>query len=706
MKTAGTTRFTFTSADPIGGALGSRLKKPAGQKITNLNFMTDYTFLEDIDTPEALAWAEKWSGESVEKLKSPAKDALEARLLAALDTDDRIAYVSRRGEKLYNFWRDAQHPRGVWRTTTLESYESDQPEWDVLIDVDALAEDEGENWVWKGAVVRSPEFDRALVKFSRGGADATVIREFDLATAAFVDDSPFELEEAKSDVTWVDLDTLLVGTDTGEGSLTDSGYPARVLTWKRGTPLEQAELFFEGSRQDVATHAWRDSTPGFERTFVSRSLDFYNSETSLETEGGLVKLDVPTDCDVIVKKQWIFVSPRTDFAGIPAGGLGVLLLKEFLEGGRDFQPVFTPTESTSLQGLATTKNFLVLTLLNNVSTEIVTVPLNDPTTEHEHIDLPEHVTAHVVATSPLDGDEIWVQAASFTEAPTLLRAELPGALEAVKKAPLQFENAGQETRQHWATSADGTKIPYFITGAFEEEPQNTLVHAYGGFEVSLTPSHSPTRGIAWLEKGYYFVEANLRGGGEFGPEWHSQATKLNRMKVWEDHRAVLADLVERGYATPEQIAIRGGSNGGLLTSGALTQYPEAFGAAVVQVPLADMLRYHTWSAGASWMAEYGNPDDPEERAVIEQYSSVQAVVGVEKRIYPPALVTTSTRDDRVHPAHARLFAQALLDAGQAVDYYENTEGGHAGAADNKQTAFVESLIYTWIEKTLDQQGSI
>lgn len=254
-------------ADPIGGALGSRLKKPAGQKITNLNFMTDYTFLEDIDTPEALAWAEKWSGESVEKLKSPAKDALEARLLAALDTDDRIAYVSRRGEKLYNFWRDAQHPRGVWRTTTLESYESDQPEWDVLIDVDALAEDEGENWVWKGAVVRSPEFDRALVKFSRGGADATVIREFDLATAAFVDDSPFELEEAKSDVTWVDLDTLLVGTDTGEGSLTDSGYPARVLTWKRGTPLEQAELFFEGR-----VRMWRLMRGGIQHLVLSGRL--------------------------------------------------------------------------------------------------------------------------------------------------------------------------------------------------------------------------------------------------------------------------------------------------------------------------------------------------------------------------------------------------------------------------------------------------
>lgn len=667
--------------------------------------MTDYTFLEEIDTPEALAWAKKWSGESVEKLKSPAKDALEARLLAALDTDDRIAYVSRRGEKLYNFWRDAQHPRGVWRTTTLESYYTAQPKWDVLIDVDALAEAEGENWVWQGAVVRSPERDLALVKLSRGGADATVIREFDLVSRTFVESEPFELPEAKSSVTWIDADTLLVGTDTGEGSLTDSGYPARAVKWKRGTAIEQAEIFFEGDRQDVATHAWRDSTPGFERIFASRSLDFYNSETYLETADGLVLLDVPTDCDVIVKNQWLFINPRTDYAGIQAGGLGVLELDAFLQGARDFKQVFEPSASTSLQGLATTKNFLVLTLLNNVSTDIITVPLADPVAEPTRMELPDHVTAHVVATSPLDGDEIWVQAASFTQAPSLLRAELPGEFEEVKHAPLQFDNAGQETRQHWATSADGTKIPYFITGRFTDalEPRKTLVHAYGGFEVSLTPSHSPTRGIAWLEKGYYFVEANLRGGGEFGPQWHSQATKLNRMKVWEDHYAVLQDLVARGYAKPEQIAIRGGSNGGLLTSGALTQYPESFGAAVVQVPLTDMLRYHTWSAGASWMAEYGNPDDPAERAVLEKYSPLH---NVEKRPYPPALVTTSTRDDRVHPAHARLFAQALRDAGQPVDYYENTEGGHAGASDNKQVAFMEALIYTWIDAALDAEGNI
>ncbi len=680
---------------------------PAGQnpnypRPTTLSPMTEYSFLEDIDSPEALDWAVSWSERSVDKLNFFERNALNSRLLAALDTDDRIPYVSRRGDKLYNFWRDAAHPRGLWRTTTLESYLSGTPEWDILIDIDALARDEDENWVWKGAHVRTPEYDLALVKLSRGGADATVIREFDMSTLSFVTDDPFVVAEAKTDVSWVDRDTLLIGTDTGEGSLTTSGYPARVLVWKRGQSLADAELFFAGSTEDVAVGAWTDPTPGWERTFASRAVDFYNSREFVEINGELVPIEVPDDCDVVVRRQWIFINPRTEFAGIPAGGLGVMEFDAFLAGGRDFQPVFTPTPSTSLQGLASTKNHLLLTLLDNVSTSIVMVDIDNPTGTQRLLALPEHVTAHVVATSALNGDEIWVSAASFTQPATLLRGDLSESLELseIRHSPLQWNNSNLETRQHWAVSADGTKIPYFISGRFSEVPRATLVHAYGGFEVSLTPGHSPTRGIAWMEKGYYFVEANLRGGGEFGPEWHSQAVKLNRMRVFEDHRAVLEDLVARGYAEPAQIVIRGGSNGGLLTSGALTQYPSAFGAAVVQVPLTDMLRYHTWSAGASWMAEYGNPDNPDERAVLESYSPLHNVEQFADKPYPPALVTTSTRDDRVHPAHARLFAAALQDAGQPVDYYENIEGGHAGAADNKQVAQMESLIYTWIETAL------
>jgi Serine proteases of the peptidase family S9A len=669
--------------------------------------MTNGSFLNDIDSPQALRWAESWSTATVSRLDADPiqhhrREELHDRILSALDTDEKIAYVSRRGDLLYNFWRDADHPRGVWRTTDPDSYLNGTPDWSILIDVDALAAEENENWVWKGAHVRSPAHDRALVKLSRGGADAVVVREFDLETRSFITDVSFTVEEAKTDVSWLDRDTLLIGTNTGSGSLTASGYPARVLRWTRGLPLADAPVVFAGELTDVAVGAWHDPTPGWERTFISRAIDFYHSRTYLSTDAGTVHIDVPDDCELMVERQWLFITPRTAFAGIPSGGLGVIDLEEFLAGSRDVAPVFVPTDSLSLQGLSVTANHLILTLLDNVSTVITTVDLDDPSGHQHRLALPDHATAHVIATSPLDGDEVWLSAASFTTPATLLCADLsadPRPVE-IYRAPLQWDNGGVETRQHWAVSRDGTRIPYFITGRFSTTGKPTLVHAYGGFEVSLTPGHSAIRGIAWLEKDRFFVEANIRGGGEFGPEWHSQAVKKDRMKVFWDHHAVLTDLVKRGYTHPEHIVIRGGSNGGLLTSGALTQYPEAFGAAVIQVPLTDMLRYHTMSAGASWMAEYGDPEVPEERTVIESYSPLHNVVSHDDHIYPPALVTTSTRDDRVHPAHARLFAQALADAGQAIDYYENTEGGHAGAADNRQVARVESIIYSWIDSAL------
>ena len=663
-------------------------------------------FLESIDAPDALAWAREWSDATEAGLQNP---SLRDRIRAALDVDDRIPFVIRRGEHLYNFWRDARHVCGLWRRTTLDSYLSDATEWEVLIDVDALAAAEDENWVWKGAHVRTPDVDRALVRLSRGGADATVIREFDLLTGGFVTDG-FEIPEAKTDVSWLDVDTLLVGTDTGEGSLTASGYPAQVRVWRRGTPLLDAPVYTSGRRDDVAVGAWADTTPGHERIIVSRALDFYRTRQSvapLDPDASLQVLEVPEDCDTILHREWLFLAPREAFAGIPSGGLGCIRLRDFLDGGRDIRPVFLPTPHVSLQATAFTADHLVLTLLDDVATRLTVHPLSDPTQPGRDLALPPLVTASVVATSPLDSNEVWLTTSSFTEPTTLYRLDLDEGLapQVVRRSPALFDATGLKTRQHWVTSADGTRVPYFITGDFSRGPRPTLVGGYGGFEVSLTPGYSAVRGIGWLEDGHFFVQPNLRGGGEFGPEWHTQVVKTNRHKVWEDHAAVLADLVERGYTSPSQIAIRGGSNGGLLTSGALVQYPELFGAAVIQVPLTDMLRYHTWSAGASWMAEYGDPDDPAERAALERWSPLHNVAaGVDKR-YPPALVTTSTRDDRVHPAHARLFAHALREAGQPVDYFENMEGGHAGAADNAQVARVEALIYEWLRQQVTSAGS-
>ena len=664
-------------------------------------------WLDDIAGERALDWARERSAETELLFDGdPSRDALEKDIRAALDTDARIPYPVRRGEHLYNFWRDGDHPRGLWRRTSPESFLSGAAEWEVLLDVDALAASESENWVWKGAQCRYPDYDRALVHLSRGGADASVIREFDLETLEFVAESPFELPEAKSDVSWVGRDEILVGTDMGSGSLTASGYPKQVFSWRRGRALREAELIFSGHDDDVAVGGWFDATEGFERLFVERAIDFYSSRRFVRTDGGLQIIEVPDDCRVSVHREYLLLMPRTEFDGIPAGGLAVALFDDWLAGSRDSRILFAPDDRTSLQSVAWTKGHLVLTLLQDVATRLVTLSIGD-WAEGEIPGLPESASVAVVGTSSTRDDELWLAGSSTLEPATLWLTE-SGSDETprvARRAPAFFDATGMSTRLHWATSADGTKIPYRITGLLDGEdnsvePRPTLVHAYGGFEVSLVPGYSATRGMGWLARGGLSVEANLRGGGEFGPEWHSSAVKLNRGKVHEDHRAVLEDIVARGYATPETLAIRGGSNGGLLSAVALTSYPEKLGAVVSQVPLADMLRYHRLSAGASWMAEYGDPDDATEGAAIRKWSPVQRIARRDDRPYPPALVTTSTRDDRVHPAHARSLAWLLREAGQPVDYHENTEGGHAGAADNSQVAHMEALIHSWLWRTL------
>ncbi|MDK8768098.1 prolyl oligopeptidase family serine peptidase [Corynebacterium freneyi] len=693
-------------------------------------------WLDDIEGERALEWARARTAETESLFDGDSsRDELERDILAALDTDARIPYPVRRGEHLYNFWRDGEHPRGLWRRTSLESFLSGEPEWEVLIDVDALASSESENWVWKGAQCRYPDYDRALVHLSRGGADASVIREFDLETLEFVAESPFELPEAKSDVSWAGRDEILVGTDMGPGSLTASGYPKQVFSWRRGTALDEAELIFSGHNDDVAVGGWFDATEGFERLFVERAIDFYRSRRFIRTDGGLQIIEVPDDCRVSVHREYLLLMPRTDFNGIPAGGLAVALVDEWLRGDRNCRTLFTPDAHTSLQSVAWTKTHLVLTLLHDVATRLVTLSIGD-WAEGTIPGLPESASVSVVGTSPTRDDELWLAGSSTLEPATLwlTRSGADEPPRVARRAPSFFDATGMSTRLHWATSADGTKIPYRITGLLDDGhresegrgaadsvgsdfagdagdaaggaaggttgPRPTLVHAYGGFEVSLVPGYSATRGMGWLARGGLSVEANLRGGGEFGPEWHSSAVKLNRGKVYEDHRAVLEDIVARGYATPDTLAIRGGSNGGLLSAVALTSYPERVGAVVSQVPLADMLRYHRLSAGASWMAEYGDPDDGAEGAAIREWSPVQRIARRDDRPYPPALVTTSTRDDRVHPAHARSLAWLLREAGQPVDYHENTEGGHAGAADNAQVAHMEALIHSWLWRTL------
>jgi prolyl oligopeptidase len=600
---------------------------------------------------------------------------------------------------LYNFWRDADNPRGLWQRTTLESYRTDEPDWDVILDLDALADAEDENWVWAGANVIEPDHILALITLSRGGSDAAVVREFDMRTREFVADG-FELPEAKTQITWEDEDTVLLGTDFGEGSLTESGYPRLVKRWRRGEPVA-AETLFSGASTDVIVAASVDRTPGFERTILSRAVDFYNDEIYELRDGEWIRIDVPTDARTSIHREWLLIRPRSDWTTgattYPAGSLLAAKYDEYLTGNAELSVVFEPDEHTSLENYAWTRDQLILVTLVDVASavEIVT----PGSWRREPIPgIPANTNTVVVDVDEY-GDEIFLDSSGFDTPSRLLWGHAGRELVEIKSAPAFFDTTDIEVSQHFVASADGTMIPYFVVGhRGSTEPGKTLLAGYGGFESSNTPSYSGVLGRLWLTRGGTYVLANIRGGGEYGPRWHTQAMRGGRHLVQEDFAAVAADLVNRGITTVEQLGAQGGSNGGLLMGIMLTQYPELFGALVCSVPLLDMRRFHLLLAGASWVAEYGDPDNPDDWEFISKYSPYQNISA--ERRYPPVLITTSTRDDRVHPGHARKMTAALEAAGHPVQYYENIEGGHAGAADNAQTAFRSALIFAFLHRTL------
>lgn len=662
-----------------------------------------HRWLEDITGERALDWVRARNAESTAELTSdPDFDLLRGSILEVLDSEARIPYVRRRGKHLYNFWRDATHPRGLWRRTTLERYREAQPEWEVLLDVDALAERDGESWVWEGATVRHPADDRCLIELSRGGSDAAVVREFDLRTLEFVDGG-FLLDEAKSSLSWIDADHVYVGTDFGEGSLTTSGYPRVVKLWRRGTPLAEATTVYEGTFDDVAVQGTHDPTPGYERDFVLRALDFYNTELFLRTADGLRQVEVPSDAEASVHHEWLLVRTRSPWqlgdTRHPAGALLAARLDDFLAGETAMTALFLPDEHTALHDYAWTRSHLLVATLSDVKTRLHVLSPRDGQWHTEPLrGLPEVGSVDIVDTDPYSGDEFFLDVSSFTTPATLLRGTVGEQLEALKDAPEFFVADGIATTQYFATSADGTRVPYFVIGAPARDPRPTLLSAYGGFEISLTPSYSGVVGRGWLRHGGTYVVANLRGGGEYGPAWHYNATTSNRHLVYEDCAAVAADLVERGITTAARLGIEGGSNGGLLTGVMLTRYPHLFGAIVSQVPLLDMARYHQLLAGASWMAEYGDPDTPWDWAYLRRYSPYHNVDRDAR--YPPTLLVTSTKDDRVHPAHARKMVAKLAEFGHDVRYYENIEGGHGAAANNEQLAFKRALVFRFLYQHL------
>ena len=661
-----------------------------------------HLWLEDITGDDALQWVEAHNAPTLADLGGERFEQMRAEALEVLDTDSRIPYVRRRGEYLYNFWRDATNPRGLWRRTTLESYRTADPDWDVLLDVDALAAEDDENWVWAGADVIEPDLTLALIGLSRGGSDASVVREFDMRTRQFVADG-FELPEAKTDVTWQDADTVIVGTDFGPGSLTESGYPRITKRWKRGEPLAEAVELFAGEVSDVSVGGGFDPTPGFERLLVSRAFDFFNSERYELRDGELIKIDVPTDAGTSIHREWLLIRPRTDWTvgstTHPAGSLLAAKYDEFLSGTVDLTVVFEPDEHTSLESYTWTRDRLILVTLVDVSSRLELV--TPGTWQREPIRGVPPNTNTVIVDADEYGDEIFLDSSGFDMPSRLLWGRVGEEVVEVKSAPAFFDASDIEVAQHFVASADGTMIPYFVVGHRDSSgPGKTLLGGYGGFENSSVPGYGGVLGRLWLTRGGTYVLANIRGGGEYGPRWHTQAMREGRHLVDEDFAAVARDLVDRGITTVDQLGAQGGSNGGLLMGIMLTKYPELFGALVCSVPLLDMKRYHLLLAGASWVAEYGDPDNPDDWEFISKYSPYQHVSA--DRRYPPVLITTSTRDDRVHPGHARKMTAALEAVGQPVQYYENVEGGHAGAADNAQTAFRSALIYEFLHRQLGE----
>ncbi len=661
-----------------------------------------YLWLEAVDGEEALDWVERHNGPTLVRLSGERFEQMRAEALDVFDADTRIPGVTRCGEYLYNFWRDAGHPRGVWRRTTLQEYRKDSPEWDVVIDVDALAAAEDENWVWEGADIIQPERTRAFVGLTRGGGDADVVREFDMTTRQFVADG-FTLPEAKNDINWEDEHTVLVGTDFGEGSLTDSGYPRLIKRWRRGTPLEDAETLFSGSVSDVSVSAMCYRYPGEERTFFYRSVDFYNKETFELRDGELIRLDIPTDCSMAVHREWAMIFLLSDWARgdttYKAGSVLVADYEQIVAGTAGLSVVFEPGGDDFFAGGAFSGDRFLSIKLRDVAT--VVEVLNPGIWQPEPLPgVPENTTTNLAGLDAF-GDEIFLLTSGFDKPSRLLHGPSAGPVGEIKSAPTLFDADDLVVTQCFTVSADGTRVPYFLVAHRDSTgPTPTLLSGYGAFRAPQLPGYLGLFGRLWMARGGSYALANIRGGGEYGPGWHEQALRENRHKVAEDFAAVALDLVAEGVTTAPQLGAVGASAGGLLMGVMLTQYPELFGALVCQSPLLDMRRFHLLLAGASWMAEFGNPDEPDDWEFIKEYSPYHKISA--ERDYPPVLITTSIKDDRVHPGHARKMAAALEAAGHEVLYYEDTEGGHAGASNNAQAAFQSAVIYEFLLQTLFQ----
>ncbi len=670
-----------------------------------------WLWLEQIDAPRALEWVKQQNDITARRLKAgPDHDALYRDALAVLDSASRVPEVTQRGSYLYNHWQDRDHPRGLYRRTTLAEFRKAEPRWETVLDVDALAKAEGQPWAFGGAAWLPPENRRCLIRLAPGGGDAAEVREFDVEMKAFVAGG-FFLPAAKSRVTWRDENTLYVATDFGAGTLTKSGYPRSVKTWTRGTPLTAAVTLHTGAESSISTEARRVRAKEGDIDLVSEGLTFWTRKNYQIAGTGLKPLELPPTARIVggfrgrlaiwLKEDWT----RGDTT-FPSGAVLVAEVAALRgEPGR-IELVVESTPQLVVKEVEPTPAGILVSALDEVRGRLYRLtPGAAAGWTRTLVAFPDNGALDITTTDDESGDAV-VQYQSFLTPPSLYAVAAEGG-EAVllKSQAPAFDGARFEVGQNWATSADGTRVPYFVVapkGLKRDGTAPTWMFSYGGFENALTPAYSGSYeqlhgayGKLWLERGGVFVLANIRGGGEFGPAWHTSVLKENHFKCFEDFEAVARDLAAKKITSAPHLGIEGRSNGGLLVAATMLRHPELYGAVVCGNPLVDMQRYHKLLAGASWVAEYGDPGVPEEWAYIEKYSPYQRVTAGAK--LPPVIFYTSTRDDRVHPGHARKMAAKMASLGHAPDYYENTEGGHHGSVTNEQlaTRLARTFAFLW-----------
>ena len=669
------------------------------------NKMKDpYLWLEDVEGKEALQWVES-QNELTKERYSQAETFNETYnyLLDDYNSVDRIPFPSIRGQYIYNFWRDKNNIRGIWRRTSLESYQNDAPEWETVIDVDLLANEENKNWVWRGANCLGPDFKKCLVSLSDGGKDASVLREYDIETKTFVEDG-FFAPEAKQYSDWINEDQVLIATDFGEGTLNESGYARQVRLWNRGDNLLSSEILFEGGYQDIFSFPFSEIRPDGNYFGVLEGPTFFTKILHLYSNDKLIKVDLPLKVDIYGTYQnLLLISIAEEWLGFAIGSLLAVNIEDALAQNitsKSVKMLFEPTDTSFLRSVSIGKDQILVNTLDNIKGKITHFKKIGKTWFESNLrGFDEDMLS--ISASDSWSNIAFIGSESFTQPTGLYFSKDSEEFKKIKSLPRKFDPSAYEVNQFFSQSKDGTEIPYFQISRNDmvlNSSNPTLLYGYGGFEISLTPSYLSAFSRKWLDHGGVYVIANIRGGGEYGPKWHQSALKANRQRAYDDFISIAEDLISKGVTSPKNLGIRGGSNGGLLVGAVVTQRPDLFNAVICAVPLLDMYRYDKLLAGASWVDEYGDPDNEDEWEFIKKYSPYQNVFP--NREYPEIYFYTSTKDDRVHPGHARKMAKKMLDQGHRIIYYENVEGGHSAASNYEQSAFMSALQLEYLNDKL------